>query len=258
MGSEYTGKIRLAAGIADVNGNHLLITKYGGAYFPDSLEVRHNYGETLLSSYRIDNTDEGMIIHRKLRFGNRLGAYLSGSTQGLLFSAQVEHITADSPNREFVTYQTEICYNPSNSVYKPLNRFSDTLYINTDSDFVCFDKSVESKGHIGIDGSYTRLSNGKLFFSNEIYLSSGTDGIKHSGNAYFLNNISSERFSSGLAGSGWGVLHNPTTGHVTATFDEITIRKKMRIYELEVQKNSVTNGSLWVSDSCQGDTVLQL
>lgn len=258
LGSEHTNRIRLLTGIADVDGDNLLITKYGGAYFPDSLTVRHNYGDTLLSSYRVDSLDEGMIIHRKLRFGNRLGAYLSGSTQGFLLSAQVEHITSDPSNREFVTYQTEICYNPSNSVYKPLNRFSDTLYINTDSDFVCFDKSVESKGHIGIDGSYTRLSNGKLFFSNEIYLSSGTDGIKHSGNAYFLNNISSERFSSGLAGSGWGVLHNPTTGHVTATFDEITIRKKMRIYELEVQKNSVTNGSLWVSDSCQGDTVLQL
>lgn len=38
-------------------------------------------------------------------------------------------------------------------------------------------------------------------------------------------------------------------------FDELTIRKKMRIYELEIQKAYATNGSLWISDSCSGDRV---
>lgn len=32
----------------------------------------------------------------------------------------------------------------------------------------------------------------------------------------------------------------------------------MRIYELEVQKNSATNGSMWVSDSCSGDIVEEI
>ncbi len=258
VGSEHTNKIRLLAGITDVDGDNLLITKYGGAYFPDSLTVRHNYGNTLLSSYRVNSSDEGMIIHQKLRFVNQYGAYLSGDTDGVVFSSRVKHIISDPPSQEFVTYHTQFHYQASSSLYMPLNRYSDTLHISTNADFVCYDKPVETKGHIGIDGSYTRLSNGKLFFSNEIYLSSGIDGLKHTGNAYFLDNISSERFSSGLAGSGWGVIHNQTTGHVVATFDEIIIRKKIRVYELEVQKKSVTNGSLWVSDSCQGDTVLQL
>ena len=44
----------------------------------------------------------------------------------------------------------------------------------------------------------------------------------------------------------------------TPLFDSLTVRKKMRVYELEVQKNSVTNGSLWVSDSCSGDEVIAL
>ena len=44
-------------------------------------------------------------------------------------------------------------------------------------------------------------------------------------------------------------------GGYAATFDELTVRKKMRIYELEVQKISVTNGSLWISDACSGDLV---
>lgn len=258
IGSEHTNKVRLLTGIADVDGDNLLITKYGGAYFPDSLTVRHNYGDTLLSSYRVDSSDEGMIIHQKLRFDNQYGAYLSGNKDGIVFSSRVEHVTPGPPVREFVTYHTRFGYGASGSVYRPLNRFSDTLYIGTDADFVCYDKPVEAKGHVGINGSFTRMADGKLFFTNEIYLSSSTDGIKHSGNAYFLGNISSEYFSSGMAGSGWGILHNQTTGNVTATFDEVTIRKKMRAYELEVQKNAVTNGSLWVSDACQGDTVVKL
>lgn len=258
LGSGQTNKIRLLVGIADVDGDNLLITKYGGAYFPDSLTVRHNYGDTLLSSYRVDSSDEGMIIHQKLRFGNQYGGAFSGAEDGIVFSSRVEHVTADPPAREFVTYHTRFGYRTSNSVYQPLNRFSDTLFISTDADFVCYDKPVEAKGHVGIDGSFTRMADGKLFFTNEIYLSSFTGGIKHYGNAYFLGNISSEYFSSGMAGSGWGILHNQTTGNVTATFDEVIIRKKMRAYELEVQKNAATNGSLWVSDACQGDTVLKL
>lgn len=258
LGGEHTNKIRLLAGIADVDGDNQLITKYGGAYFPDSLTVRHNYGDMLLSSYRADSSDEGMIIHQKLRFTNQYGAYLSGDDDGMVFSSRVEHVTPDPPKREFVTYHTRFGYRASSSVYKPLNRFSDTLHISTDADFVCYDKPVEAKGHIGIDGSSTRLVNGRLFFTDEIYLSSSSDGIKHYGNTYFLNDISSERFSSGFAGSGWGILHNQTTGNIIATFDEVTIRKKMRIYELEVQKSATTNGSLWVSDACQGDTVLKL
>lgn len=258
LGNEHTNKIRLLAGITDVDGDNLLITKYGGAYFPDSLTVRHNYGNTLLSSYRVDSFDEGMIIHQKLRFSNQYGGYLSGAEDGIVFSSRVEHVTPDPSVREFVTYHTQFGYRASNSVYQPFNRFSDTLFISTDADFVCYDKPVEAKGHVGIDGSFTRMANGKLFFTDGIYLSSSADGIKHYGNAYFLGNISSEHFSSGMAGSGWGITHNKTTGNVTATYDEVTIRKKMRAYELEVQKNSVTNGSLWVSDSCQGDTVLKL
>ena len=258
LGSGQTNKIRLLVGIADVDGDNLLITKYGGAYFPDSLTVRHNYGDTLLSSYRVDSSDEGMIIHQKLRFGNQYGGSFSGAEDGIVFSSRVEHITPDPPAREFVTYHTRFGYRTSNSVYQPLNRFSDTLFISTDADFVCYDKPIEAKGHVGIDGSFTRMADGKLFFTNEIYLSSFTGGIKHYGNAYFLGNISSEYFSSGMAGSGWGILYNQTTGNVTATFDEVIIRKKMRAYELEVQKSAATNGSLWISDACQGDTVLKL
>lgn len=83
----------------------------------------------------------------------------------------------------------------------------------------------------------------------------GEGGIKHYGNSTFLGSLSSEYFASGFAGAGWAIIRNLTTGNVAATFDELTVRKKMRIYELEVQKISATNGSLWVSDNCSGDLV---
>jgi hypothetical protein len=80
----------------------------------------------------------------------------------------------------------------------------------------------------------------------------------HNGNSYFTNSIGSIRFASGFAGYGWAIMVDETFGGYAATVDELTVRKKMRVYELEVQKMSVTNGSLWVSDSCSGDMVEEI
>jgi hypothetical protein len=54
------------------------------------------------------------------------------------------------------------------------------------------------------------------------------------------------------------IRQNRTTGNVTATFDEVVARRRFRAYEFEVKKISAANGSLWVSDSCSGDTVEKL
>ena len=256
LGSESTNKIRLFAGISDIDGDNILLTKYGAAYFPDSLKVRHNYGDELLSSYRVDSDDEGMIIHKRLRFGMDKGAMLYGDKDGITFSSLSEHGKVNQ--NLYIVCKTLFSHRPSTSFYKPLNRDSDSLFITTDADFITFGKPVEAAGHIGIDGSSTRLTANALYFGNESYLLSIEGGIKHCGNAVFLDSLSSEYFASGFAGAGWAIIRNRTTGNVSATFDELTIRKKMRIYELEVQKSSATNGSLWVSDSCSGDTVEKL
>ena len=244
LGSEHTQKIKLFAGLWDIDGDNMLISKYGGAYFPDSLRVAHNYGADLLSTYRANDTDEGIILHKKLRFGFADGVYLSGNRTQLLFGK--------------LSYQAMIGFRESTSVYRLPESGSISLYIDTNCDFISFDKPIESKKHIGIDGSFTRITDKHLYFSSEHYLMSATDGMKHFGDAYFIDNLGSERFSSGFAGYGLAILRNLTTGNIAATFDELTIRKKMRIYELEVQKNSATNGSLWVSDSCSGDSVLKI
>ncbi|MBF0577375.1 hypothetical protein [Dysgonomonas sp. GY617] len=257
LGSVNTNRVILKTGIFDQNSQYHLITKYGGAYFPDSLTVRHNFGEELLSSYRIDNQDEGIIIHKRLRLGNSSNAFLSAKSNGIALTSQFRRYNASNIANDF-EHSTILYHNSSTSYYQPLDRLSNSTIIETDTDFFRFSKSIEAEGHIGIDNSYTRLTKEGLFFSNEKYLLSGVDGIKHYGNSYFLDNISSEKFSSGFAGSGWAVIYSQTTGNITATFDELTIRKKMRIYELEVQKTNVTNGSLWISDNCCGDMVEKL
>lgn len=99
------------------------------------------------------------------------------------------------------------------------------------------------------------MTDGVLYLTEALRLQAVSDGIKHYGNSYFGGTLSSEFFSAGFAGSGWAIQANRTTGNVTATFDEVVARKKFRAYEFEVKKLSATNGSLWISDSCSGDSV---
>ena len=130
------------------------------------------------------------------------------------------------------------------------------MNIDTDAEFFRFSKDVEVQSISVISQQYkTRLAENVLYFADAVYLEGVVDGIKHQGNAYFTDSLSSQRFASGFAGYGWAINKSKLYGGIAATFDELTIRKKMRIYELEVQKISVTNGSLWVSDACSGDLV---
>lgn len=256
LGGEHTTKIRLLSGLSDADGDYLLISAYGDAYFPGSLTVRHDRGADLLSSYRVDTNDEGIILHKRLRFGAAEGAYFTGDLNGISFCSDV--IQYKEGERIVHPCYSRMEHRLSSSLYQPQNRDSYTLYINTDTDFIGCGAPVEAKGHIGIDGSYTRLTDGALFFSESSRLQAITGGIKHYGNSTFCGALSSELFSSGFAGSGWAILLNRTTGGVTATFDEIVARRKFRAYEFEVMKISATNGSLWVSDSCSGDSVEKL
>lgn len=256
MGGDYTAKIRLMSNLTDIDGEHVLLSPYGAAYFPDSLRVRHNYGGDLLSSYRADSTDEGIVIHKRLRFGTTGGCYLTGDNDMLAFVSRSDHTQAPGGQYEPVT--TLLYHAPSTSRYAPQNRTSNSLRIGTFGDFIVSLNPIEVTGHIGIDGSFTRLTAEGLFFTDDICLRQIKDGIRHSGNAYFDGSLSSERFTSGMAGTGWAILRSRTTGSISATFDELTVRKRMRLYELEVQRSSATNGALWVTDTCSGDSVEKL
>lgn len=258
LGSEDTVKIRLQSGLWDIDGDTMLISKYGAACFPGSLTIRHNYGDDLLTSYHKDKQDEGIVIHKRLRLGNSMSAFLYGKDDAVHFASRVYRTDSENGQTSPYPYETAFSFVPSTSLYKRQDRHSDTFCLYTDADFFGFNKPLEASGHIGIDGSFTRLADKTLFFSAENYLLSVANGIRHYGDAYFMDGISSEFFSSGFAGSGWAILKNKATGSIQATFDEVVVRRKMRVYELEVQKNSATNGSLWVTDSCSGDTVIPL
>lgn len=253
LGSEDTPKIRLFSGISDIDGDCLMLSPYGKACFPGSLTVRHNYGADLLSSYRVDSNDEGIIIHKNLRLGTADGILITGDKEQISISTNVVY-KADGVHTT-IPHKTSFRHQASTSKYAPQSRYSETFLVNTDADFVVTNVPFEAVGHIGIDGSYTRLTDGILYLTEGFRLQAVSDGIKHYGNSYFGGTLSSEFFSSGFAGSGWAIQVNRTTGNVTATFDEVVARKKFRAYEFEVKKLSATNGSLWISDSCSGDSV---
>ena len=256
LGSDDTPKIRLFSGLSDIDGEYLLVSPYGHASFPGSLTVRHNYGSELLSSYRANSTDEGIIIHKRLRMGSADGFLVTGDKEALSLSSPVSY--TENGTRTLVPHTTLAGHRASTGHYAPRNRKSESFFLSTDADFVTVGVPMEAAGHVGIDGSATRLTDGTLYFTEEIRLQAVNGGIKHHGDSLFTGSLSSEFFSPGFAGSGWAVRTNRTTGNVTATFDEVVARRKFRAYEFEVMKISATNGSLWVSDSCSGDTVEKL
>lgn len=253
LGSDDTPKIRLFSGISDIDGDCLMLSPYGKACFPGSLVVRHNYGAELLSTYREDATNEGIIIHKNLRFGTADGILITGDKEHISLTSDV--VCEKDGVQTVIPHTSTFGHRASTSLYAPQNRYSESFFVETDADFVVSGKPIEAVGHIGIDASHTRLTDGILYLTESLRLQAVTDGIRHYGNSYFGGTLSSEFFSSGFAGSGWAILPNRTTGNVTATFDEVVARKKFRAYEFEVKKISATNGSLWVSDTCSGDSV---
>ena len=63
-------------------------------------------------------------------------------------------------------------------------------------------------------------------------------------------------FTSGFAGAGWRVDYGVTeAAKASATFDNLTIRGRMRVYELLIQQIRATNGSVLVSSSSKVLTV---
>ena len=256
LGSDDTPRIRLFSGLSDIDGDCLLVSPYGHACFPGSLTVRHDYGADLLSTYRTDAADEGIILHKRLRMGGADGFLITGDRATLSLTSNVEYV--EEGVRTLVPHATAIGHRPSTSRYTPQNRKSESFVLTPDADFVTVGVPLEAAGHVGIDGSATRLTDGVLYFTGELRLQAVTGGIKHYGDSLFTGSLSSEFFSSGFAGSGWAIRQNRTTGNVTATFDEVVARRRFRAYEFEVKKISAANGSLWVSDSCSGDTVEKL
>lgn len=255
LGGGQTGRIRLLSGLMDTDDSYMLLSPHGAASFPASLTVRHDFGEMLLSSYRTDSADEGIVIHRRLRFGSDAGPYLCEKDGGVALHGCFERTLPDSGTVERTALAMTLRYLFSVADTAEDDAPKGVLSIGTDAAAVLFDVPVRSVASFEIAGSATRLADGVLYLSDGLFLSAAKDGIMHYGNAYMTGDVTSERFTPGLAGEGWAVQRNRTTGSTRATFDEVTVRKRMRVYELEIQRTEVVPGALWISHSFRGDTV---
>lgn len=256
-----TEKISLQSDIWDYSNNFRIISKEGAGYFPNGLkaDVAVN-GSTALETYRIDNTNLGVLFPHQIRFGATDGPaiYRDSVTGGLNIQMPYVNTTVTGSPTEQLQFKTYFAQTTSPFRNQSL-LWSATIHFVTDGEFFAFDKPVEAEYFaIKSEQYHTRLIEDALFFDDGKFIEGVVDGLRYAGNGYFDGNISSPSFASGFAGYGWAVKDEMTNGGFHATFDSLTIRKKMRVYELEVQKNSVTNGSLWVSDSCSGDEVIAL
>lgn len=263
--------ISLQADLYDSTHTRKLISYDGAGNFPNGFSAGvANSGSWAMKTYVHSTIDYGVVFHRMIALGDEYGPKISAESSDTSGpNNNLEVLKAELPyshivNDANVTEYLGLTFNfgPSGSIwhYPPTDNEHDvSLHINTDGEFIIFDKPVEAKTFsINSQNYKTQLKENALFLREGIFIEGVTDGMAFTGNAYFNDNVQSPRFASGFAGYGWGVIQSEFAGGYHATFDELTVRKKMRVYELEVQKNSVTNGSLWVTDACSGDIVEEI
>ena len=259
IGCEVTEYISLQSDIYDNGNNYRIISKNGDGNFKNSLSAGcGNAGSNVLQTYFIDEDDCGVDFNEKVRFGVDKLALWGDDTGKLIGSCPYIHVSDGKRQTEQIKFYVG-CSDTTSPFRDQSAKWSATLLIGTDAEFIAFEKPVEAHSFAIKSELYkTRLIENALFFGDGKFIEGLTDGIRYSGNAYFDGSLSSPSFASGFAGYGWAIREDQYVGGYAATFDELTVRKKMRVYELEVQKISVTNGSLWVSDSCSGDEVREI
>ena len=93
----------------------------------------------------------------------------------------------------------------------------------------------------------------------QIETASGNLAIAPAGTLAILasgKGVRSYSFASGFTGNGWQIDDGITvTGRTTAEVDDLTVRGRMRIYELLIHQIRATNGSVFVSSTGKAKTV---
>lgn len=259
-GTTATTRISLQSDIYNSANSYRMVSVYGDGNFPNSLSAGcGNSGVTVLQTYYVSPTDMGIVFQKNIRLGNIEGPLITNDNNRLCFSEKYVYVdNGGQQHFKYVPFTIGLAGTTSLLRNLSINN-SASLHFDTEAEFFVFDKPIESAiFSIKSENYKTRLIENALFFDDGIWIEGVTGGMSIHGNAQFSDSISSLLYSSGFAGSGWGVNRDAIYGGYEATFDSLTIRKKMRVYELEVQKMSITNGSLWVSDSCSGDLVEEI
>lgn len=247
-----TNHISLQSDLFDVTHNLKLIGRDGSGNFPNGLSVGL-LGKGQIANTYSDGDEFGMTFTGLLALGEGHHIALQADNDALTVTLPNLRMVGDI--RQYDGFKLNLSMSESNSLWHGVGEDVST-HLSTEGEFFVFDNPIESVSFsINSSNCKTRLQENALFLQDESYIEGVEGGLYLNGNSAFGGNVSSRRFSSGLAGSGWAISKSERNGAYHATFDELTVRRKMRVYELEVQKQSVTNGSLWVSDSCAGDLV---
>ena len=262
-----TKYIALQSDIKNYNGAYTMVASDGSGNFPNGFSMgAANALSATFQTYYTSSDDYGVVSNKNMRFGATDGPSLSSNGSALTAEMPYTYLSGEVQQNTAIglSIQPEASSSP---IYNPTSDLT-KVALNFDADITNFTFSapLEAEKFAIKSSKYkTQLAENVLFFSDGVFLEGMTGGMRLSGDSLFDGNLysfnsetSSISFSSGFAGSGWAIMEDVTAGGVHATFDRITVRKKMRVYELEVQKISATNGSLWVSDSCSGDEVRRL
>ena len=263
-GNMLTTKVFLASDVWNYANTFRVVSRFGDGNFPNSLSAGcATSGPTVLQTYFGSQSDCGVVFQKLIRLNSVNGPSLSigASEYEAKIDLPYQHVVNDMNTLERLPIV--FSFEPTTSLFADRSlSWSASLGIDLDdenAEFFSFRKPVEAEFFSIIGEQYkTKLGENVLFFDDGVFLEGIVGGIYHSGNGTFSGSISSPTFASGFAGYGWAVKPDQLYGGYEATFDSLVVRKKMRVYELEVQKFSATNGSLWVSDSCSGDTVTEI
>lgn len=259
-GGTATNYIALQTAIKNAAGTYNMVSQYGDGNFPNSFSAGcGNSGSTVIQTYYQSGLDCGVVFQKKIRLETAIGPYAEGNGANFILglpytyvdSSEVQH-RVELPVQIYLAATTSLFHNQTISNSASVN-------FNTSAEFFTFRKPVEGVSFSIISDTYkTRLIENALFYDDGVFIEGVSGGMLFNGNTFYSGNLSSTSFASGFAGYGWAVNIDALYGGYGATFDTLTVRKKMRVYELEVQKLSVTNGSLWVSDACSGDLVTEI
>lgn len=245
-----SSKILLESGLFDGSGVHKLIDPNGSGHFVNGFKASASLaGQWVLSTF--SNGYEGVVVRDTLAIGSEDGFQLRYNNSNYKLTSAYPYI--GGAGAEQVGLLHSYFANDSNAWH---GNYNHALHLDIPNGYFAFESPIESSVFIVKSSQHkTRLQENTLFLREDAFIEGLADGIAIAGNTHFRGNLQSLQFSSGFAGNGWGVIKNEHAGAYHATFDELTIRKKMRVYELEVQRASSTNGSLWISNSCSGDVV---
>lgn len=234
LGTEKTKEVRINKGLRNWNGTDEIVSRTGYGKF-NGFEAGHDFSESLIKTDK-----DGVIFTKNILIGDNKFVSLSSADKKLSINTNGGRLS--------------IAYLDSDSAYKPQNRPSKTHYIESEGDFVSFNTPVEAS-EVNIKKSETKIEAGKVKISKNRYIEDSAGGMVVHGDTRFLDTISTQKYASGYGGNGWAIAQDALSGMTSMSIDEITVRRKMRIYELEIQKIKATNGALWVSDSMAADTV---